>query len=56
MQENRPIIALDFASKAQIEQFLKQIPCRRFTICENWDGIILSRRPSDCPIFKRTRS
>lgn len=26
MQENRPIIALDFASKAQIEQFLAKFP------------------------------
>ena len=56
MQENRPIIALDFASKAQIEQFLAKFPAGRITICENWNGTILSRRPSDCPIFKRTRS
>lgn len=42
--DQRPIIALDFSTRQEVEDFLRFFPERRKIVCENRNGIVLPRR------------
>ncbi len=42
--DQRPIIALDFSTRQEVEDFLRFFPKEEKIVCENRNGIVLPRR------------